>query len=238
MVVVREAPARDGRLTLVRAVAGAGVTAVLAGAVLLGAMHVVAPSSSVSPVRRTISEYALLANGWMFDTAVLLLAAGSLAVVAALVLAGVLRVGSGAVLGLVLWCAGLAAVVYFEKHDWSVGPSRSGHLHRLASVVAFLSLPVGALCAARRGRRDRRWRGPARVVAGFAVLALLCFAPIVVAFVAQPYTGVPWWAAIPLGAVERALGLSEIATVLALGWWAVRAAAPGSTDRDRLRRPT
>jgi hypothetical protein len=47
---------------------------------LLGVLHVVEPSSRVSPVRRTISEYALLDNGWVFDVAVLMLAAGSLAV--------------------------------------------------------------------------------------------------------------------------------------------------------------
>jgi hypothetical protein len=228
MVVTREPATRDGRATSVRALAGTGMTAVVAGTALLGVMHVVAPSSAVSPVRRTISEYALLDNGWMFDTAVLLLAAGSLAVVAALVLGGILRAGSGAVVGLVLWCAGLAAVVYFEKHNWSVGPSASGHLHRLASVVAFLSLPIGALLAARSSRRDPRWAGSARLVAGCAVLALLCFAPILTAYLAQPYTGVAWWRAIPLGAVERALGLSEIMTVLALGRWAARTGSTAS----------
>jgi hypothetical protein len=122
-----------------------------------------------------------------------------------------------------MWSVGLAAVVYFEKHDWSVGPSTSGHLHRLASVVAFLSLPIGALSAARGGRTVPRWAAYARLVALGAVLALLCFTPIAVAYLSQPYTGVPWWQAVPLGAVERALGLSEIATVLLLGWWAVRA---------------
>ena len=48
---------------------------------------------------------------------------------------------------------------------------------------------------------------------------------------AEPWTGVRWWRAIPLGGVERLLGLAEVATVLLLAWWATsshrrRAAAP------------
>jgi hypothetical protein len=58
----------------------------------------------------------------------------------------------------------------------------------------------------------------------------LCFSPIVIAILTEPWTGVRWWRAIPLGAVERALALAEVATVLALGWWAARASggAPAS----------
>jgi hypothetical protein len=90
-------------------------------------------------------------------------------------------------------------------------------------VVAFLSLPIGALAAARSGLGKPRRSGCARLVALGGVLALLCFTPIAVAYLSQPYTGVSWWRAIPLGVVERAVGLSETATVLTLGWWAVRA---------------
>jgi hypothetical protein len=62
------------------------------------------------------------------------------------------------------------------------------------------------------------------------VLALLCFAPIAVAFALHPFTGVPWWRAIPLGGVERLLALVEVITVVYLGYWAIRATAPTPAD--------
>jgi hypothetical protein len=77
------------------------------------------------------------------------------------------------------------------------------------------------------------------VALGGAV-SLLCFTPILWALVSEPWTGVRWWRAIPLGGVERLLGLAEVVTVLLLAWWAVRAAraaraiapaeSPPSTD--------
>ena len=91
-------------------------------------LHVTPPSSLLDWRTRTISQYALLGNGWAFDAATLLLAAG--------------------------------------------------------------------------------------------VVALLCFAPILAAVVAEPFTGVRWWRAIPLGSVERLLGLAEVVTVLLLARWA------------------
>jgi hypothetical protein len=200
-----------------------GIAAIL-GAVGVGAlMHLQGPSALLDPKRHTISAYALQDNGWQFNAAVLVLAAGSLAALAALVGARVVSATSGAAIGLALWSASLAAVVYFPKHNWAAGPSIEGDLHRVASVVAFLSLPVAALLAARGGLRHEPWRGHARWTLAFGVLSLLWFTPIVGAILLEPFTGVRWWRAIPLGAVERALVVSEIVTLLALGWWAIRA---------------
>jgi hypothetical protein len=198
-----------------RACAGFGVLGVLVSLVLFGALHVLPPTAEMDWTTRTISQYALTESGWAFDTATLLLAAGSAAILVLLIRARL--AGPGAVAALVLWILGLAGVVWFEKHNWSVGPSISGDIHRVASVVAFLSLPAGALLAA-----VPRIREPgARLVAAGAVAALLCFAPILWAFVSEPWTGVRWWRAIPLGGVERLLGLAEVMTVLFLARWAV-----------------
>jgi hypothetical protein len=164
-----------------KAVAGLGAACVLASLSLYAALHVMAPSADLDWMRRTISQYALMPNGWIFDTATLLLAAGSAAVVTALLRAGVLSRTAAVALG--LWVIGLVGVVWFEKHNWQVGPSMSGDVHRVASVVAFLSLPVGALLAARRGG------GPARWVAAGGVVSLLCFMPILWAVLAEPWTG-------------------------------------------------
>jgi hypothetical protein len=62
------------------------------------------------------------------------------------------------------------------------------------------------------------------------VLSLVCFSPILIAVALEPVTGVRWWRAIPLGAVERLLASAEVATVLAMAWWAYRACG------DRARR--
>jgi hypothetical protein len=197
--------------------------------VLIGALHVLPPSSDVDPVRRTISQYALLETAAVFNVAVLALAAGSVATMLALIAGGLMPARSGGAVALALWAVGLAAVVYFPKHNWAVGPSADGTIHRVASVVAFLSLPVAALLVARGWRRHPRWGGHASVTVALGLLSLACFAPIVVAVAIEPFTGVRWWRAIPLGAVERGLALAEVATVVSLALWAVRGArGPGS----------
>jgi hypothetical protein len=201
--------------------------AVAAAVALIGALHVLPPSSALSPYRRTISEYALTDAGAVFNVAVLALAAGSVATILALVRAGLAPARSAGVLALALWSVALTAVVYFPKHHWSLGPSITGTIHRVASLVAFLSLPVAALLIGRAWRGHERWRGHAGWLSGLGVASLLCFTPIAVAIALQPITGVRWWRAIPLGAVERALAISEVGIVLALAWWAARA-----TERD------
>ncbi|HWS33167.1 MAG TPA: DUF998 domain-containing protein [Actinoplanes sp.] len=196
-----------------KALAGLGVACVIGSLSLYGALHVVSPSAELDWSRRTISQYALMPNGWMFDVATLLLAAGSAAILIALHRCGVLSKAALVTLG--LWVIGLIGVVWFEKHNWQTGPSISGDVHRVASVVAFLSLPIGALLAARRGGGAARW-----VMVG-GVVSLLCFMPILWAVLSEPWTGVRWWQAIPLGTVERLLGLAEVVTVLLLARWAL-----------------
>jgi hypothetical protein len=214
-----------------RLLAVLGAAAVGAGVVILGLLHVVPPTSEISPYRRTISEYGLTEAGAAFNAGVLLLAAGSLATLLAVVGARLLPARSGGALALLLWSVALAAVVYFPKHNWAVGPSPAGTVHRVAGVVAFLSLPVGALLIGRAWWRHPRWRVHAGWTGGLGLWSLLCFTPILVAFVAQPWTGVAWWRAIPLGAVERVLTISEVVAVLSLAWWAASASAAGASDR-------
>ncbi|WP_071805026.1 DUF998 domain-containing protein [Couchioplanes caeruleus] len=89
---------------------------------LYAMLHLVPPSADLDWSRRTISHYALLPNGWAFDAATLLLAAGSLAVLVALRGAGLIGlrdagpVRRGAAPALLAWVAGLVGVVWFEKH--------------------------------------------------------------------------------------------------------------------------
>jgi len=212
-----------------------GLAGIAAGPIAVGLLHVMPPTDRINPVRRTISEYALHETAWLFNAGVLALAIGSLAILLTLARTGVVRLNSLGGLGLLLWCLGLAAVVYFPKHNWALGPSAHGTLHRAASLIAFVSLPLGALLIAWAWRRHRAWRGRALFTAGFAVLALMLFGVIVGAFALQPITGIRWWQAIPLGAVERALATAEICVVLTLGWWAWAVGAPSlpaAGDKD------
>ncbi len=208
------------------AILGSGAVGV--AVLVMGYLHVTPPASEISPYRRTISEYALTELGMVFNVAVLMLAAGSVATMLAVVGAGLVPARSGGVLALLLWSVALAAVVYFPKHNWAVGPSLDGTVHRVASVVAFLSLPVGALLIGRAWWAHPRWRVHAGWTWGLGLWSLLCLTPVVAAMVAQRWTGVPWWRAIPLGAVERVLTFSEVGIVLGLAWWAARAAGRGA----------
>lgn len=215
-------PAGTARLATV------GTALVAVSLPLVALLHVLPPSSGINPMTRTISEYALSGNGWLFDLAVLALAVGSAAVTAGLVRAGVLKPLSPATLLLAVWCVGLGTVVVFEKNNWAIGPSVGGTVHRMASLAAFLALPAGALLAARAGRRDPNWRRPAAWTRFSAALSVLALGPLFYAVAVNVLTGRAWWRVFPLGAVERLLGLTEVVVVLVLGWWAVRAHSVGT----------
>jgi len=159
------APAATGGTAERATLANAGLGLLTLGSLLVLLLHVLPPSSQINPMARTISEYALGANGWMFDVGVLALAAGSMLVLAGLVRAGVVRALSGSSVFVTLWSAALAVLVFFEKYDFANGEhtGASGMIHRLASLVAFLSLPTAALLASRgAARRNPRRMRPSR----------------------------------------------------------------------------
>src|SRR6478735_9073371 len=110
--------------------------------------------------RATISEYVFTTGGWLFVIAVLALAAGSVLLLAGLIHAGRVRALSAGSVLLALWVIGLLGVVAFPKHNWALGPSTSGTVHRVATLVAFVALPLAILMIA-RGRealaRTARW---------------------------------------------------------------------------------
>lgn len=219
--------------------AQAGLVAVGAGAVTVVGLDV-ARFDEVNPLRRTISEHGLGPGGWVFALAVGLLAAGSLAIGLSL-LRGRLAGALGAV-ALAGWSAGLLITAWFPKHDWSVGPSVSGDIHRMGSVLAFLSLPVAALLISGRWLRHPEWRWPARAVCLCGLGALLWVAGIAAAVAVAAGEGVPWWRAVPLGLVERGLAGTEVAAVVAMGLWALRlrrraGTAPGPGTAPRAAAP-
>ncbi|WP_229673602.1 DUF998 domain-containing protein [Nakamurella endophytica] len=203
----------------VRALAGTGIALTVLCVVTVLTLHVVPPTSAISPVRRTISEYGLSSLSWAFNLGVVALAAGSAAVLAAQL--GRFRSASrtGLVFGAV-WIVALLVLVVFPKHNWAVGPSTSGTVHRMASLVAFLVLPFAVLLL--QWRRARAGSALARWGCGLAVLGLAWFLPIAVAIATRSVSGLPWWQAVPLGLVERGMAASEVAAVIVVGVDALR----------------
>ena len=203
-----------------RTFATLGLVGVGLAVVLVGALHVVA--TEVSPVSRTISEYALGDHRLLFDAGVLGLAVGSALVLLALVHAGLLRWPSGGAAALGIWSVALVVVVAFEKTDWAVGPSLGGTIHRYASLVAFLSVPVAALALGRRWRGDADW---GRFAATSRTLGVLALAVLGAIMVLRNVPGVPWAQILPLGLAERGLAIVEVAAVAVFALWSLRAVA-------------
>lgn len=199
--------------------AGRSMTLVSIGALTLGValmltLHVVPPTSDIDPVRRTISQYALGPGKLVFDAAVLLVALGSAVAFAELVRRRIVRPLSVPVVLGALWTVSLLVIVWFTKTDWTVGPSLGGVIHRYASVVGFLSLPLAVLLVARRVFADApAWRIAART---FAALALSVLGVLFVGVLRMAAGGGPWWRFVPLGLVERMMALSAVAAVAVL----------------------
>lgn len=206
----------------VRALAPLGLAGAGLAVALIGAVQVMTVAT-VNPMRRTISEYAVGPYGWMFDVGVVGLALGSALVVVALVRGGLLRGRSPAVVLAAAWVVGLLAVVAFEKTNWAVGPSVSGYIHRYASVVAFVSLPLAAIAVGWRHRRSAEWSRFAGWTRWLGIASLLWFGTILAGVALSPFTSVPWWEFLPLGLVERGMALTEVAAVVVMGLWAHRA---------------
>jgi hypothetical protein len=218
-------PVITGRPSAVEraALPSAGLTLLSVGSLLILLLHVLPPSDRVNPMTRTISEYALGANGWMFDLGVLALAVGSMAVLAGLVRAGVVRALGGTSLFITLWSASLTVLVIFEKYDYQNGghTGASGMIHRMASLVAFLSLPLAVLLASRgAARRNPGWRRPAAWTRWAGIVSCACLSLLIYAIVRSLFTDVSWWRVFPLGAMERLIALSDIVAVSVLGIWA------------------
>ncbi|MFC7614788.1 DUF998 domain-containing protein [Actinokineospora soli] len=202
------------------------LVALLGGVGVFLALHVLPPTSGISPVRRTLSEYALGDSKWAFDLAVVLIALGSALVFAELLRRGHSRV---AVLLGVVWTLSLLLTVVFTKTNWAIGPSVGGLIHRYASVAAFLSLPVAVLVAAGAVfPAAAGWRWAARGLGG---LSLAWFGAIVVAVVNMAMGGVSWWRAIPLGLVERVIAGSAVAALAVIVLGLLRPTARAAVPR-------
>lgn len=214
--------------------------AALSGLVMLGVsagivLYLDLTAGTDRPIARsTISAY-VFTHPAVFTTSVFALAVASLAVLLALVRRGWIGSLGPSTFLLALWTLGMVTVAIFPKHNWVEGPSLSGHIHRVASLIAFIALPIAVAIIT-----TRQWRSGGSAYARLAWIAALGSASIVgylvYAYVAMEWTGVPWWVAVDLGLVERLLvGLDVLALAL-LAMWALRG-DPARADLPRVVAP-
>jgi len=212
-----------GDMTVSNAVSRLGIAALAVGAALIALLSVLPSDVPVSVWRQTISQYGLTDNSWIFNAAVLLVAAGSAAIIAMLRAQRRLPTAS-AVLGS-LWVAGLLVVVAFPKNNWAVNAAGTvgGLLHRYASVVAFVCLPIAVLLAAAKAFPDAPGRRALARLLGYASLAW--FLAILAAIPVGAVVGGNWWELIPLGLMERGMAFTEVIALASLGVPVVRSVA-------------
>lgn len=189
-----------------------GVVAIAVGALLVLLLQFLPPTSAISPLRRTISEYGLGPNKWIFNLALVLIAAGSAVLFTVHALRHTLPVP--ALVAGAVWTVSLLVIVAFPKTDWSVGPSAGGTVHRIASIIGFVVLPIGVLVASGRVfASDTAWRWVSR---GLSLGALGWLALIVTGVVVMLSGGGPWWQFVPLGLVQRLMALTDLLAVATL----------------------
>jgi len=215
-------PGRD--TVLARRLSLLGLTGALISAVAIGTLHFTQPGRSLDPMSRTISEYALLSDGWIFSWGVVLLAICSVLVLGALVVRNVVRWRSWASLMIVTWSIGLVGLVVCPKQGFGINPSLAGRVHWTWTLIAFFSLPIGSalMCWHRRGRsRWPRWAVRLSMMSGGWFIVLTGQTML------SALTSVPAWRAV--GLTERVLSFTEIAIIVLLSGWVLHDTRSPST---------
>ena len=223
-----EAHASVADTVLARRLAWAGVVGVVVSTSAIAVLHLIPPSRSRDPLSSTISEYALLSDGWIFDGAVILLAVSSLLVLLAMVVRGMVgRWSPGAVM-ITVWSIGLVGLVVFPKHGFGADSSFAGRIHWTWTLIAFFSLPIGSTLVCWSYRHpDARW--PAWVLR-LSSISGAWFLVLTGQTVVSAATSIQAWRAV--GLVERALSVTEMAVVVLLGLWVLSDCRPPAAPLD------
>ncbi|MGC5029928.1 DUF998 domain-containing protein [Micromonospora sp. DT229] len=200
------------------------IGALALGGIALAALLAVVGHLAVrdlDPMRLTVSDYAVSDSGGAIHLAMVTLAVASALLVPALRrLAGPGgRLGTAQLL-LAVWAGGLLIAGLVPTNPPGTEMGTAAHVHRYASVLAFLALPlVGWLLAAHlpAGSRTGRW------------LRMLAVASLLLA-AAQVWSAYPGDRAL-YGLIERALILTEVGLLVLL------ATALPTPGRRRTGRP-
>ncbi|MDO3701241.1 DUF998 domain-containing protein [Micromonospora sp. C28SCA-DRY-2] len=206
----------------------------IALAALLAVIGHLEVNEDLDPWSLTVSDYAVSDRGGVIDVAMVVLAAATAALLPALrravTPADNRRPRPGRIAGgrlgeilLAAWVGGLLLAAIVPTNEPGLPMDTAAYVHRYASVVAFLALPVGGWLLARRlPAATGRW------VRGFA-LASLALAAVMV------------WSAYPgdrvlLGLIERLLILAEVALLATVAlWFGTRRQRPARPERLPLR---
>ncbi|AXH90596.1 DUF998 domain-containing protein [Micromonospora aurantiaca] len=190
------------------ALGGIVLAAVLA---MVGHLEV---SDDLDPWSLTVSDFAVSDRGGVIDTAMAVLAAASLVLLPSLRRAGAGRVPLAL---LTAWSTGLLAAAVVPTNEPGTPMDTAAYVHRYASVLSFLALPVAGWLLARHP------------VAGAAAwLRGLTVASLVLA-------GAMIWSAYPgdralLGLIERLLILTETAVITTLALHATLSLRTSAVD--------
>jgi len=198
-----------------------GALSTVLGALVVLVLDLHTAWQTPSHLRRTISEYGLGAQQWVFSIGVVLLAFGSALTLASAIRQRLTRPGATASIFLTLWTVGLVAVVAVPKQDWSNDASLSlgGTIHRLGAAVAFVSIPIAVFAFSRPWLRDTVWARRARVTMGLSALSVVTLMPIVYALAVGATGSRPWYRVVTLGYVERVLVVAEVIALISLALW-------------------
>ncbi|PYC69998.1 DUF998 domain-containing protein [Micromonospora arborensis] len=169
-------------------------------------------NDDLSPWALTISDFAVSDRGGVIDVAMVVLALATVTLLYGLRGTGPPR---AAELLLGTWAAGLLLAAVVPTNEPGTAMTTAAYLHRYASVVAFLALPIGGWLLARRSDLAPA----ARTLRALVLLSLALAAAMV-------------WSAYPgdrvlIGLAERLLILAEVAVLATVAVFQARTSAVG-----------
>ena len=226
--------ARDGRRTW----ALLAIVSFVAALLPMVYLHLES-SGQLNPIKHTISDYVFAQQGSRyFDTSLVALTIGSVALMVGLAGAGIVR-GTVLIVLVTVWCVGLAVALVFPTDPTDGVQSLSGAVHRWAAIFFFPCLSAAGFLLARRCQLTRGWERFAPVVLRLAMastIVLGTFALIQLAINEPEMLPFLGFVRNYLGLAERILFGIDMALLFVLGaalWRGTSPAAPGVTAQGR-----
>ncbi|MGC4809366.1 DUF998 domain-containing protein [Micromonospora sp. DT228] len=179
-------------------------------------------NNDLNPWALTISDFAVSDRGGVIDVAMVVLALATVALLWGLRRTGPPRPRAGtAEVLLSAWAGGLLLAAVVPTNEPGTAMTTAAYLHRYASVVAFLALPVGGWLLARRPDLATA----ARTLRTLVLLSLALAAAMI-------------WSAYPgdralIGLAERLLILTEVAVLATVAVTQTRAVDHGVVVRHK-----